>query len=164
MSELTAERLRELLDYCPRTGAFRWRKSRGGKIEGSVAGYSAKNGYLQLGVDKKLYLAHRLAWLYVYGEWPARDVDHANGDRRDNRAANLRLASRSQNMQNQRRAHKDSKSGYLGVGLHASGLWRASITIDRTHTHLGYFKTPEEAHEAYIAAKTQLHPFSPTNS
>ncbi len=165
MSELTAERLRELLHYSPETGAFYWRRSKGPRKAGTLAGNKAnRHGYCRVHIDGTDYQAHRLAWLYVTGSLSIKDIDHVNGNRADNRFGNLREASRCENLQNQRRAHSDSKSGYLGVDKHASGLWRALIKAEGKHRHLGLFKTAEEAYQVYIAAKTQLHPFSPTNS
>jgi hypothetical protein len=97
---LTAERLRELLDYDPETGRFIWRKDHPTAKHikaGSVAGTKNGRGYWVIGVAGAKYVAHRLAWLYVTGEWPAHLVDHENGDRLDNRFANLREATDSQN-------------------------------------------------------------------
>jgi hypothetical protein len=106
----------------------------------------------------RIYLAHRLAWMYVYGRWPAKglDIDHINGNRQDNRIANLREVTRGQNMQNQRRASSRSTTGLLGV-LRKSRRFAAHITADgRTHC-LGTFDTPEEAHRVYMDAKSRLH-------
>src|ERR1700719_1662744 len=97
------DRLRELLSYDPETGVFRWlvRKRQNVKA-GDVAGSFDGCGYCKISIDRRAYKAHRLAWLYMTGEWPPAEIDHINMNRADNRFANLRLATRHQNMANQR--------------------------------------------------------------
>jgi len=150
---LTAERLRELLDYDPLTGIFRWRVLRGGR---SVAGYF-KDRYVRITISGTRYYAHRLAWLHVHGNWPNDQIDHANGIKQDNRLINLREASRSENHYNSKRPIHN-KSGYKGVCWHkAVGQWQATIAVNSHQRHLGYFPTPEAAHNAYREAATKLH-------
>lgn len=158
---LSAERLRELLSYDTETGEFRWRVSVGRAKAGDLAGYDHGTGYRAASVDGRLYRLHRLAWLYVTGEWPPEHIDHVNGVRSDNRWGNLRSASNSQNMQNQRIAPSSNKSsGLLGATWDKkAGRWKSLIMIRRKNIHLGYFDTPEEAHAAYLKAKAELHPF-----
>lgn len=152
MTELTAERLRELLDYAPEAGIFIWRVSRGKAVAGAKAGTRSSNGYLHIGVDGRAYRAHRLAWLYVTGSWPIDQIDHINLIRTDNHWANLREATRSQNYAN-RRPYVTNKSGHKGVSwFKRDGRWRAAIVVNRKCTHLGLFDTREEAHAAYVAA------------
>lgn len=163
MADLTAARLRGLIDYDPATGVFRW-KPRPGR-QGSWCnvdrepGYvSGQSGYRTIRVDKKLYQAHRLAWLYVYGQWPTQDIDHINGERLDNRIANLRDVPNRLNRQNTLRARKDSRTGVQGVQRHtASGRYQAKIRKDGRNFFLGIFDTIEQAHRAYLDAKAQLH-------
>jgi hypothetical protein len=159
---LTAERLRELLGYDPNTGEFVWLLKRNQHVgAGSKAGALDAKGYRVITVDGRDQKAHRLAWLYVHGEWPPDDIDHINGIRSDNRIANLRKASRGQNVQNIRRARKDSRSGLIGAHYRKdSGTYAASIQVNGLNKHLGHFKTAEEAHAAYLKAKAELHPFS----
>jgi hypothetical protein len=157
---IDAVQLREYLNYDPLTGIFtrasnrsvrRWRK---GQIAGSR---HSKHGYWIIRINKKDYLAHRLAWLYVTGEWPTKDIDHKDGDKTNNAFENLREVSEIHNSQNQRRAHKGSKSGILGVYQKGS-RWVSTICIDKKPKHLGSFSTPEAAYAAYIAAKRIYHP------
>lgn len=158
---LTVARLREVLDYCPETGVFVWKVTRSFKaVAGAVAGSEYKaTGYLRIQIDGTSYLAHRLAWLHHYGEWPTLDIDHINGEKSDNRIANLREATTSQNGQNQHRAQSDNKSGALGVYLDKNGRWRAVIAKDGLIYGLGAFDTKESAHAAYLSAKRELHEF-----
>lgn len=159
---LTAERLREVLNYFPEEGVFVWKVTRSFKaIAGSVAGSEYKaTGYLRIQIDGTSYLAHRLAWLHEYGEWPALDIDHINGEKADNRIANLREATTSQNGQNQHKAQSGNKSGVLGVYQDKTSCrWRAIIASGGRIYKLGHFDTKDEAHAAYLAAKRELHEF-----
>ena len=163
---LTQERLKELLDYDPETGVFT-RKTKGRRFPiGAIAGRLRRDGYLDTWIDSKIYLLHRLAWLYVYGVWPSGKwpdghIDHINHDPKDNRICNLREGSRSQNLSNQKKAHRNNKSGFLGVHFHpASGKWRAQITVKGDQRFLGLFMTPVEAHSAYLTAKREFHDFN----
>ena len=157
---ISADRLRELLDYNHETGALTWRVARGAKAKaGTVAGSPNSKGYLTVKVDNKTYRAHRLAWLMFHGSLPELFIDHVNGDKLDNRICNLRAATNSENQQNKLRARRDSLSGLLGVYTHENGRWRSSIKVDGKQKHLGCFDTPEEAHSVYLKAKAELHPF-----
>lgn len=161
-SELTQERLIEILDYNQTTGLFSWKFNFGNASVGATAGCKHENGYIEIGVDGAVYKAHRLAWLYAYGVWPEAEIDHINGVRDDNRICNLREASRADNMQN-KRTYKSSSSGLLGAMFHkSSGKWSAAIQVNGKRKHLGLFDTAEAAHFAYCVAKKQLHTFNPT--
>ena len=165
MSLLTADRLHEVLDYDAERGEFRWRESttttgRRRSRSGRRAGWVEPSGYVRITIDGQAYLAHRLAWLYVKGSWPTGELDHRNGDPGDFRIANLREATRSENMQNLHGAHRDSRTGRLGVHYkRRCGLFAASIMVDGVTRHLGYFRTAEAAETEYLKAKTTLHPF-----
>lgn len=158
---LTVGRLRELLDYNPETGEFRWRVHRADNARsGSVAGSLNHGGYWRVSIQGHTYLAHRLAWLYVHGEWPTTGIDHKNGVTEDNRIANLREATQMENGGNKRKAHINSKTGLLGTSWHSpTKKFLAQIQLDGKNTYLGLFKTAEEAHQAYLKAKRELHPF-----
>ena len=148
---LSVERLRELLDYSPETGIFTWKiGGHGWRRVGVLAGSQSIKGYQTIGIDGREYAAHRLAWLYVHGEWPEGALDHINRDKADNRIANLRPATYSQNRAN--RLGK-SASGFKGVYWHKKvGKFQAQIRIEDKRCSLGYFTTAEEAHEAYKTA------------
>lgn len=155
--ELTQTRLKHLLHYDPVTGLFtrRVRTSQMNRA-GEVAGTRTGIGYVRVSVDGKLYLAQRLVWLYVHGNLPAGDIDHIDGDKQNNKLENLREVSRSVNMQNVASARVNNKSGLLGVCRHGPSF-RAQIKLNGVRHTLGSFKTPEEAHAAYIAAKAAMH-------
>lgn len=151
---MDASKVREILHYSPETGIFTWKASRGGVKAGTVAGcIRTTDGYWKIGS----HLAHRLAWLYVHGEWPADQIDHVNGDRRDNRLCNLRAVTQQQNLHNVK-PHKDNEAGRKGIYLHKrTGRYRARIMVNGRQRHLGYFDTADEAYRAYCVAAEKLH-------
>lgn len=154
---LTVERLRSLLDYNPETGSMVWKISSNSRMHvGAEAGTIAKTGYRIVCIDYKQYLAHRLAWFYVYGSWP-KEIDHIDRDRSNNKLANLRLATRSQNNMNTKR-RSDNKSGVTGVTWHkGSQKWRATIHKGGKQVQVGMFATIEEAAKAYQEAANEMH-------
>lgn len=159
MKTIDPERVRELLAYDPDTGVFTWRVSRGWNAKaGSVAGRIDGRGYAVIRIDSIEMNAHRIAWAYVYGAVPEAFIDHINGVRSDNRIVNLRLATHSENQQNQRAARSNSKTGYLGVRQFRD-KFRAGISVNGKFIHLGLFKDPYSAHQAYIEAKRVHHPY-----
>ena len=158
MTELTAERLRELLDYDRETGVFRWKVRRSpGTKAGDIAGTVLKMGYRKISINDRRYAAHRLAWLYVHGHWPIDQIDHKNTDRGDNRFDNLREATPSINSQNKRRAMPNSKTGVLGVSP-SRGKFIVGIRIDGKKRNLGRYATVEAAYDVYLEAKRRFHP------
>ncbi len=158
---LTADRLRELLRYEPETGNFIRLVKTGGRYGanvGTVAGTKTSEGRVFVSVQSKQYRAHRLAWLYMTGEWPKGEIDHINGEPSDNRWANLRDVSRRVNAQNLRRAHSHSGTGLLGASWGSRDRrFVARIKHQGKYVSLGGFDTAEEAHAAYVAAKRRLH-------
>ena len=123
---LSAERLRELLHYAPETGLFYWRVSRGSVAAGTPAGQPHSHGYVVIRIDGVTHYAHRLAWLYVYGEHPTREIDHRNQNRADNSIANLPQSSHAENMRN---ISRRNRSGFKGVYRYRS-KWGAQICVD----------------------------------
>ncbi|MEY3252390.1 MAG: hypothetical protein RL227_1363 [Pseudomonadota bacterium] len=154
---LTAEELRSLWDYDPERGVFVRRHTHGRWKAGSDVTGTLSHGYLRAHVLDKPYAVHRLAFLWMTGQWPSNDVDHINGDRADNRWVNLRDVTRSVNLQNLRGAKSNNK----GTGLLGAAPWgkrfRAAIRVNGVDHKIGVFDTPQEAHAAYIQAKRELH-------
>ena len=134
-ADITAALLRELFHYDPDTGVFTRLVRTSNNCKLGPSGMLTKRGSVAVSVCGKKRAAHRLAWLYMTGEWPADEIDHIDG-----------------------RARRGNKSGFLGVSRH-QGQWQARIHMGGKVKRLGLFKTPEEAHLAYVAAKRQLHPF-----
>lgn len=160
---LTAARLRELLSYDPETGIFRRlvSTSRNAKA-GDVAGGLNSEGYVRISVDGRSYRAHRLAWFYVHGTWPADQLDHRNGVRTDNWIKNLREATNAQNQQNYG-IPKHNRSGHVGVSWHKGHRkWLARIKLGGHQRYIGSFKDISDAVTAYAAAKEKLHQYNPT--
>lgn len=154
--ELIFERAAGLLIYEADTGLLRWRESRGKAKAGGVAGCVDHRGYIVLGIDGARYYAHRLAILLMTGRPAVELVDHIDGDKGNNRWANLREVTHAVNQQNQREPSKNNRLGLLGVRKFGK-RFRSAITVDSAARHLGTFDTAQEAHEAYLAAKRALH-------
>jgi len=149
---LTAQRLRELLHYNPETGEFTWLVSRGNQFSkpGMKAGFKDTYGHLGIEIDGKRYLSHRLAWLYIYGQWPDHQIDHINRIRDDNRLVNLRDVLGVVNAKNKGN-YRNNTTGFKGVTI-KNGRFIAQITIAGKCKYLGSFATAEKASEAYQAA------------
>lgn len=154
------ERLREAIKYDPLTGDWTWLKPNPMALRvnpGDKAKTTSDSmGHLQISIDGRLYLVHRLAWYYMTGEWPKRDVDHKNRDKKNNRWSNLRKATRQKNTFNSS-VRKNNKSGFKGVHQIPNGRYSARITISGKTIYLGYFQTIDAAHEAYVEAARKLH-------
>ena len=152
---LSHSRLCEFLSYNADTGIFTWRVSRnshGGKVKpGNVAGIIDTHGHRIIGIDRRRYMAHRLAWFYSFCTWPSGEIDHINMARDDNRLCNLRVVTKTLQRANQR-VRRDSISGLKGVQQTRAGTWKARITMHGVCYRLGTFKTSIEAHAAYAAA------------
>ena len=149
--KITYDILIEKLFYDQKSGLFYWKKN------GDSAGYPKLNGYLQVRIDGKYYLLHRLAWMYVYGDFPDGDIDHINRNRSDNKIKNLRVATRCQNQQN-RNKQKNNTSGVTGVVYSKKyETWRARIKENNNYHHLGSFSSFEAAVKARKNAEMQFH-------
>lgn len=160
MTKLTHARLLEVLDYNPLTGIFTWKINTGKKqLVGKQAGTIDPKGYIAISIDGEKIRGHRLAWFYVYGVWPSKNIDHENGRHADNRFKNLRDITQKGNIQNQHKVRSDSKSQIQGVRFRVEkNKYEARIRIDGKQKHVGYFDTAEEAREAYLIKKRQVHP------
>lgn len=143
-TSLTVERLRQVLHYDALTGRFTWLVSNGPRLAGAAAGSVWKNRYVHIGIDGKIYRAHRLAWLWMTGEWPTDEVDHKNRIGLDNRWDNLRTASRNENMANVSRRVRGALA-HRGVYQLESGRWGTRATVNGKSAYFGSFDTQEEA-------------------
>ena len=152
---IDADTLRSRLDYDPETGEFTWLPTGNPRIDTRLAGKVAgtpRNGYVVIEVGDDKHYAHRFAWLYMTGEWPANQIDHIDRNRSNNRFANLRPATSLQNKWNTSRQAR-STSGTKGVTWHKRlKRWRAQIRLAGVSRHLGYFDSTDDAAVAYAAA------------
>lgn len=153
---LTQKYLKEILSYDEETGIFSWIRKKNG-VKQSPAGTRENVGRRKIGIDRKQYFAHRLAWLYVYGEWPKLEIDHIDGNNDNNAIKNLRDVSRSVNMQNLKRSKKNNGCGVLGISFRDNKKWVAQIGVNKKVIHIGRFDTKDEAKAAYLAAKRIFH-------
>lgn len=156
--DLTEDYLKSILSYDPHTGVFLWRAPTGRRAKkGSIAGSRSDQGYVYIRIHRRLFRAHRLAFLYMEGALPETFVDHINGDKSDNRWVNLRKASLTENNRNNRNRPM-GESGYRGVCRRPGGsTWIAGITVNRKRIHLGSFATKEQAAQAYRDAAEKYH-------
>jgi len=153
---VTAQFVGGLLLYDAETGLFTWRVNRGGTaLAGTQAGSPDAGGYILIRIGNRNFKAHRLAILCMTGEWPVADVDHVNGVTSDNRRANLRDVTHSQNLSNCG-LHGHNTSGSCGVSWREDKKkWRAFIQQNAHHRHLGYFATKSEAEAARARAAVE---------
>lgn len=160
-SQIPVEKLRERLSYDPETGEIRRRvrekliKGQRRSDDGKIATRLSENGYLRCVALNRQVMAHRVAWALHTGEWPSEYIDHIDGDRANNRIANLRLATYQQNNRNAA-VRRDSVTGFAGVSFRR-GKWHARIRHDGKLLHLGTFLTQSEAIAASVGARVVLH-------
>lgn len=157
VADLNAEQLRSLVTYNPETGLFLWVTAGRGRQMNRPAGGPTIYGYWQIRLLGRTYRANRLAWLYMTGNWPTHFVDHINGIKDDDRWNNLRDVPQTINAQNRRSASTKSSTGVFGAQKTKEG-YRAKIVVNGLIVSLGTYRTPEEAHAVYLAAKRQHHP------
>lgn len=155
---VTQFRLKDLLHYDPETGEFTWLLTVNSRVPaGRVAGCLDRSvGYWQIRIDGKRYYAHRLAWLYMTGDFPPNQVDHRNRNRLDNRWDNLRAATNGQNGQNSK---PRGVSKYKGVCWSKSNRkWQAQAQFNGKTHYLGIYDTEEAAAKAYAAFAAEHFP------
>jgi hypothetical protein len=149
--------LKESLCYDRAKGEFTWRiPPKFGILAGTRAGSLSGFGYRAIGFKGKRYMEHRLVWLFETGKWPEGEIDHINGNKDDNRFCKLRDVKPQINKQNVRVAKSCSSTGLLGVAPNGR-RWSAQIGFNGRKFYLGTYDRPEEAHEAYLNKKRQLH-------
>lgn len=151
--------IRRRLYYDPETGVFTRRSSPQKRFVGRTLSTTNARGYIVIKLGNVYHYAHRLAWVYVTGMWPAHEIDHINGCKDDNRFVNLRDVSLVTNHENLRKAHSSNKTtGLLGASLcKQSGRYIAQIRLGGRQTYIGRFDTAEEAHAAYVHVKRAFH-------
>lgn len=174
-ARIDIEIIHESLEYDPETGSFRWKvrprshfSSQRGmsiwntKYSGKVAGSLDREGYTVIRILERHFYAHRLAWVITHGVEPPVSIDHINGDKSDNRLANLRLATSSENCRNTQ-TRRDNKSGHKGVSWHnGNKAWVAKIKVHGATFHLGTFEDKQAAIDAYVQGSILHHgEFSP---
>lgn len=144
-NSINESELKELLHYDPETGIFTWYKKGSGRSSDLVAGIKTVYGYIDLKVKGVTYKAHRLAWLYMYGVWPERYLDHINHVRHDNRIVNLRDATRKDNSKNISMT-KNNTSGIIGVRFDKQRKkWHAYVRVEGKLNHLIFSNDKFEA-------------------
>jgi len=124
---------------------------------GDIVGNQRKDGYTQVKIDGKLYLTHRLIFLYHHGYLPENEIDHINRIKNDNRIENLREVSQSCNRRNCGNP-KNNTSNIKGIYLNTkNNKWRAQIKINNIVKNLGNFDNKEDAVLARLAAEQCLN-------
>lgn len=154
---MTQEELKSILNYNGETGEFSWLPAKMKWKRLNRVGSKKASGYMQVGIGDKVYYQHRLAWLYMTGEWPDSEIDHINGIRDDNRWCNLRLATSSQNGMNTALSSVNT-SGIKGVSWDKRNKkWCATIKINRITIWLGRHSSIESAKKAIEMARVHIH-------
>lgn len=158
-NDITADQLRAHCDYDPMAGTFTRRESHRRWKAGAVMAGTESHGYTLIWLMGKQRAAHRLAWLWMTGAWPSKDIDHIDGDRANNAWANLRHVDRSTNLENIHGPKSHNRStGLLGAYHSPSpGRFVSRIQVRGKSKSLGSFGTAEDAHAAYLSAKRELH-------
>lgn len=155
-------KINELLDIDETSpSGLRWNKSAAPNVRGRPAGRMGSHGYWKISLrahgKQREFGAHRIVWLLINGQWPKEQIDHINNDRADNRFANLREASVSENMRNMGMSIRNTSS-VKGVSFHkGTGKWRARVELNRKEISLGYFDSIDDAEQAAMAARDRLH-------
>lgn len=158
VGRLNIEMARRYFKYDHETGFIERTRERGGQQPGTVVGCERKDGYLSTKFEGKEFLLHRLAWALYFGEEANQEIDHIDGNRRNNRISNLRLSNRSMNNQNRHGPHRNNRLGILGVRFdNASGKFIARIRVNKKLIRLGKFDTAAMASDAYMKARRSMH-------
>lgn len=157
---ITAEFVRSVLSYNPESGELHWTTDGSGERphkRGDRADKPGSHGYRRVRLQGWQLSAHRLAWLMTHGKMPDGQIDHRDGNRGNNAICNLRDATPQLNSENKRAAYSNSKTGLLGVTEDHSGRFMARIFVAGQRRYLGMHDTAEQAHQAYLAAKREMH-------
>src|SRR5215469_11182218 len=157
--DLTADFVRSVFDYSPKTGRLAWKIKFSRKVRiGDEAGRPDDQRRVKVGIQRREYLAHRVIWLWMTGAWPTKEIDHINENPLDNRWANLREATPSENHRN-RGKQRNNTTGYKGVTFDKRrGVYIAGVKLNgRRHSAGCCFKTAKEAYRAVCALALTLH-------
>ena len=150
---LTQDYLKSILRYEPHTGNFFWLVDKGRVGAGDKAGAKSRRGYVDIKIDGRSYLAHRLAWLYMTGEFPIHEIDHINGNPSNNRWTNLSEGTHSQ-VTRPHRTYRSNISGYSGVHWRKDAhKYRVRITVNNKRISLGHYSDFKEACRARLKAE-----------
>ena len=155
---MTQSELKELLDYNSDTGIFTWKVNIAKNVKvGHIAGNVKDTGYIRIKINKKMYLAHHLAFLYVFNSIPSNMIDHINGNRADNRLCNLREVTNAENQYNSKINSKNN-SGYKNVSWNkARNKWIVQLKINGKQKFIGYFDDLEFADLVAQEARNKYH-------
>lgn len=154
---ITQQELIDKLNYCSETGIFTWKKYKVGARKNLIAGSICKNGYIKIWINGKHYYAHRLAWLYNYGQIPDKEIDHINHNKADNKIKNLRLANRNQNSFNTS-IRSDNTSSVKGVSWYKNlNKWKVYIQVNKKQKTIGYFDDLEFAKLVISEVRESYH-------
>ena len=147
MIVITRKELKNILHYDKKTGIFTSKVALGSIKKNQIMGCVNKRGYILIGINKKTYRSHLLAWPYSYGEYPTR-LDHKNHIKTDNRIDNLRKVTQQENCKNQAKP-KNNTSDVVGVHwIEKNKRWRAYISIDKKRKYLGCYASFSDAVDA----------------
>lgn len=154
--QFLVERARRVLRYYPETGELIWAETLSNRAPAGTRAGNMSCGYREISIDGVSYKATTVIWLIVHGRFPDGVIDHRDGSSDDDRLFNLREASYAENAWNTR-THRDNKSGFKGVTLHAGRKkpWQARIYLRGRNRSLGYYFCPEEANAAYARAAAE---------
>lgn len=152
----TLQEVTDRLSYNELTGIFIWKYSPNGRVpRDSIAGFRTRKGHICIIIKRKQYQAHHLAWLFMTGKWPDKQVDHIDRNPGNNIWKNLREATNGQNRANSK---SSTVSGIKGVYKNARGSrWFSVIRVNKILIRLGSFSNPEEAAKAYRTAAIKYH-------
>ena len=155
---ITQEKLKEILDYNPDTGLFIWKVNSAKNVKsGHIAGNLKDTGYIRIKINKKMYLAHHLAFLYVYGNFPKDIIDHIDSDRANNKISNLRECSHQQNMKNLR-LYSNNSSGHKNVSwVKSRNRWIVQLKVNGKQKYIGSFDNLELADLVAQEARNKYH-------
>ena len=148
LSILTADALRAWFQYFPETGEL-WSRRTNKRV-----GFNTKRGNRSVSFKKGIYQEHRIIWILMTGQQCPTHIDHKDGDPTNNKWNNLRQATNAENLHNMRRPRRNT-TGFKGAHRSHIKKFRARLSVGGKSVHLGYFPTPEEAHEAYMKAATE---------